>query len=47
LRGDGTDRLRLLHPDAAPPARFQGNDRRNLAVMLRSLALLPRLDSAS
>ncbi len=42
LRGDGTDRLRFLHPDAAPPARFHGADRRNLAFMLRTLTLLPR-----
>jgi hypothetical protein len=42
LRGDGTDRLRFVHPDAAPPARFKGGDKRNLAVMLRTLALEPR-----
>ncbi len=41
VRGDGTDRLRFLHPDAAPPARFKGNDQRNLAVMLRTLTLQP------
>jgi hypothetical protein len=43
LRGDGTDRLRFLHPDAAPPSRFKGGDNRNLAVMLRTLTLQPRL----
>ncbi len=41
LRGDGTDKLRFQHPDAAQPARFHGNDRRNLAVMLCALSLQP------
>jgi hypothetical protein len=42
LRRDGTDRLRFLHPDAAPPARFRGEDKRILSVMLCELTLRRR-----
>jgi hypothetical protein len=43
LRRDGTDRLRLLHPDAISPSSVSGSDDgRMLAVALRRLSLVPR-----
>ena len=47
LRRDGTDRLRFVHPDAAAAVRFGGADKRNMAVMLRSLSLYRRADAAA
>jgi hypothetical protein len=43
LRRDGTDRLRLLHPDAVSPSSVgESDDTRLLAVALRQLSLVPR-----
>lgn len=42
LRRDGTDRLRLIHPDAAQPSLLGGADQRVLALMLVKLSLQPR-----
>lgn len=43
LRRDGTDRLRLLHPDAVSPSSVgESDDGRMLAVALKRLSLVPR-----
>jgi hypothetical protein len=42
LRRNGTDRLRLIHPDAQQPSLLGGKDGRVLALMLRSISLQPR-----